>query len=102
MDFVQRPTTPAGGFTFQAHPTSAKEPAQRLMVRTPYQKNIPPLMKCARPFNNLSPRYTQVSSLQSVIAFFRAGTYENSTISHNTRGKRKKGQKNHRALDYGV
>jgi hypothetical protein len=39
----RRPTTSFGGFTFHAHPKSAKAPIQRPKVSRPYAKKIPPL-----------------------------------------------------------
>ena len=43
------PTMSRVGLIFQAHPRSAQQPSHRPKVNTPYQKKIPPLMKCASP-----------------------------------------------------
>ncbi len=44
------------GLMFHAQPRSAKHPIQRLSVSRPYQKNMPPLTKCARPLKILFSR----------------------------------------------
>ncbi|KAI5307607.1 hypothetical protein KEM55_007867 [Ascosphaera atra] len=49
------PTKARDGLMFQAQPKSAKQPIQRPVVRTPYQKKMPPLMKCARPLKMFLP-----------------------------------------------
>lgn len=45
------------GLQFQAQPRSANEPDHRPRVKSPYQKKIPPLTKCARPLKILLLRY---------------------------------------------
>lgn len=49
-------TKPIGGLTFQAQPYSTKQPIQRPNVSRPYQKNMPPLIVCARPLKTFDPR----------------------------------------------
>ena len=84
LDF-HLPTTSTGGLLFQAQPRSAQHPRYRPSVNRPYQKKIPPLIKCASPLNTCLPLYKTSVSITEV------QRYERKTRDHkNTKKKKKK------------
>ena len=83
---LRDPTMLAGGLTFQLQPRSEKLPMTRARVSNPYQKKMPPLMKCASPLSTWIPFYILVLEAGTFVAPSRS-TYKVTTIRHYPRGK---------------
>lgn len=92
------PTTSLPGFTFQAQPRSAQQPIHRPNVSTPYQKKIPPLMKCASPLKISWPLCMRVSE---AVASTR-NTYHDTAICHATSGNGYKTKRQDDPIDYKI